>query len=200
MKKDKLTQSLEILKRTAEDMLINILDNKQKEEYLREFEKIRYEIFESIDIKNKYSSNEDINFTNKNYKAEEKEGVLKIVIPEVLPKYKNVSNYAYKNILLNVSQITKKYKDLFKDKLTFVMIIVHEKQANMDIDNKYVKPIIDALVNSKVIKDDNFTNMFYSAMGKNDTTKPYTEVYVLDAKYLLGWINTVQKIFEKCPM
>ena len=32
---------------------------------------------------------------------------------------------------------------LFKDNLTFVLIIVHEKQCNMDIDNKYVKPIIE---------------------------------------------------------
>ena len=106
-----------------------------------------------------------------------------------------MSNPAYKNILLNVSNAVKDYKDLFNDKLTFVMIIVHEKQANMDIDNKYIKPIIDALVVSKVIKDDNFTNMFYGAMGKNDTIKPYTEVYVLEGSYFLDWIKTRQNMF-----
>ena len=65
----------------------------------------------------------------------------------------------------------------------------------MDIDNKYIKPIIDALVVSKVIKDDNFTNMFYGAMGKNDTIKPYTEVYVLEGSYFLDWIKTMQNMF-----
>ena len=67
-------------------------------------------------MENRYSQNQDIDFINKNYKVEEKEGILKITIPEVLPKYKNVSNPAYKNILLNVSNAVKDYKDLFNDK------------------------------------------------------------------------------------
>lgn len=197
MQNDKFKENLESLKKQTEKMLsdINILDNNKKEEFLRNFEKIRYEIFDSIEIENRYSKKQDIDFVNKNYKVEEKNGILKIIIPEVLPKYKYVSNPAYKNILLNVSNAVKDYKDLFNEKLTFVMIIVHEKQVNMDIDNKYVKPIVDALVVSKVIKDDNFTNMFYSAIGKNDTTKPYTEVYVLDGSYFLDWINTMQNMF-----
>ena len=86
-------------------------------------------------------------------------------------------------------------KDLFQDKLTLVIIVVHEKQKNMDIDNKYVKPIIDGLVTSGVIKDDNFSNMFYIAMGKNDTKKPYTEAFVLDGKYIDEWIEDLEKLF-----
>ena len=66
----------------------------------------------------------------------------------------------------------------------------------MDIDNKFVKPIIDGLVMSKVIKDDNFSNMFYLALGKNDTTKPYTEAFVLDGKYIAEWILEIQNKFE----
>lgn len=197
MQNNKFIENLEALKEQIEKTLlnVNILDNDIKENFLRNLERIRYEIFDSIEMENRYSQKQDIDFINKNYKVEEKEGILKITIPEVLPKYKNVSNPAYKNILLNVSNAVKDYKDLFNDKLTFVMIIVHEKQANMDIDNKYIKPIIDALVVSKVIKDDNFTNMFYGAMGKNDTIKPYTEVYVLEGSYFLDWIKTMQNIF-----
>lgn len=197
MQNEKLKENLELLKEQIEKVLSNInrLDNESKENFLRNLEKIRYEIFDCIEIENRYSQKEDIDFVNKNYKIEEKNGILKISIPEVLPKYKNVSNFAYKNILLNVSNVSKKYKDLFGDKLTFVMTIVHEKQVNIDIDNKYIKPIVDALVNSKVILDDNFKNMFYGALGKNDTVKPYTEVYVLDGKYLLEWINSIQNMF-----
>ena len=35
--------------------------------------------------------------------------------------------------------------------------------------------------------------MFYLALGKNDTKKPYTEVFVLDGKYILSWIEKLQK-------
>lgn len=203
MQNNQFLEKLEILKSETEKALLNgnMLDNKKKEEYLRTLEKTRCEIFETIDLENKYSNREEIDYINKHYEVEEKQGILRIIIPEVLPKYKNVSNPAYKNIMLNVANETKEYKGMFGDKLTFVVIIVHEKQRNsMDIDNKYVKPIIDALVMSQVIKDDNFSNMFYAALGKSDTTKPYTEVYVLRGEYLLEWIDNMQKLFGNCPI
>ena len=197
MQNDKFKENLEILKEQIDKTLsnINILDNDLKENFLRNLEKIRYDIFDSIEIENRYSQKQDIDFINKHYEVQEKDGILKIIIPEVLPKYKNVSNPAYKNILLNVTEAVKDYEGLFQDQLTFVMIIVHERQVNIDIDNKYIKPIIDALVSSNVIKDDNFSNMFYAAMGRNDTVKPFTEVYVLDGSYLLGWIKAMQNMF-----
>lgn len=172
----------------------NSLDNKIKEKFLKELEKSRYDLFNAIDIINKHSKNE-IDFVNKNYETILKNNVLKITIPEVLPKYKNISNYAYKNIMLNVAKSTEKYSGLFKDKLTFVLIVVHENQSNMDIDNKYVKPIIDALVIQNIIQDDNINNMFYMVIGKNDTKTPYTEAFVMDAKYMIDWINNLQNMF-----
>ena len=75
-----------------------------------------------------------------------------------------------------------------------MVIIVHEKQANMDIDNKYVKPIIDALVLQNIIQDDNITNMFYLAQGRNDTKKPFTEVFVMSGEYMQSWIEKLQKM------
>jgi len=172
----------------------NIVNEKHKETFLRCLERTRYNLFENVKINNRFSTAK-IEFINNNYKAEIKQGILKIYIPEVLPKFKNVSNFAYKNIMLNVSEVCREYGNMFKDKLTFVLIIVHEKQINMDIDNKYVKPIIDGLVNSKIIQDDNVNNVFYSVIGKNDTKKPYTEVFVMDSRYLIGWIENVKKLF-----
>ncbi len=202
MQNNQFLRNLKNLKDETDKILnnANMLNNKKKEEYLRDFEKIRYELFESISLENRYSKDENIDYVNKNYEIEEKQGILKITIPEVLPKFKNISNSAYKNIMLNVAKVTKEYKDIFNEKLTFIVIIVHEKQRNMDIDNKYVKPIIDALVMSQVIKDDNFSNMFYAALGKNDTISPYTEVFVLDGKYLLEWIYKMQALFQNCPI
>ena len=196
MQEDLFLEELQELKSKIDFILNNknIINEKHKESFLRCLEKTRYNLFENIKINNKFSTAK-IEYINNNYKAEVKQGILKIHIPEVLPKYKNVSNFAYKNIMLNVSESCREYGNMFKDKLTFVLIIVHEKQINMDIDNKYVKPIIDGLVVSKIIQDDNINNMFYSVIGKNDTKKPYTEVFVMDSRYLIGWIESVKKLF-----
>ena len=197
MQNRRFIEILDELKDETSDMLLygNMMDSRIKEKYLRKLEKIRYELFENVNLENKYSNEEDISFVNNKYKARKEKNILNIYIPEVLPKYKNISSFSYKNIMTNVAECTKGYKDLFQDKLTLVIIVVHEKQKNMDIDNKYVKPIIDGLVTSGVIKDDNFSNMFYIAMGKNDTKKPYTEVFVLDGKYIDEWIEDLEKLF-----
>ena len=197
--KQQILEELEEIKKQTDFIIDNkaIIKVKDIEKYLRNLEKIRYEMFNKIKISNqeKREENEKINYINNSYKAKLQKDILKIYIPEVLPKFKNISNYAYKNIMLSTAEAIKDYKNLFNKKLTFVLIIVHEKQANMDIDNKYVKPIIDALVIQNVIQDDNITNMFYMVQGKNDTKKPYTEVFVMDAKYMIGWIEKLQKIF-----
>ena len=197
MQNRRFIEILDELKDETSDMLLygNMMDSRIKEKYLRKLEKIRYELFENVNLENKYSNEEDISFVNNKYKARKEKNILNIYIPEVLPKYKNISSFSYKNIMTNVAECTKEYKDLFQDKLTLVIIVVHEKQKNMDIDNKYVKPIVDGLVTSGVIKDDNFSNMFYIAMGKNDTKKPYTEVFVLDGKYIDEWIEDLEKLF-----
>lgn len=192
-------ESLEKTKEEIESILLNknMLNNQKKENCLKNLEKLRYEVFNNLELQNKYSNNEDdIDFINNHYEVKSLNGILEINIPEVLPKYKNISHYAYKNIMINVAKTTKEYKNMFENKLTFVIIVVHEKQKNMDIDNKFVKPIIDGLVMSKVIKDDNFSNMFYLALGKNDTIKPYTEVFALDGKYILEWIEEIQNKFK----
>lgn len=194
-----ILSELEQLKKQTDFIIDNkeILDNKDIEKYLRGLEKIRYEIFNKIKLNNKekVDEGEKINYINNSYRATLSNDILKIYIPETLPKFKNISNYAYKNIMLSTAEAVKEYRGLFKNNLTFVVIIVHEKQANMDIDNKYVKPIIDALVLQNVIQDDNINNMFYLARGKNDTTKPFTEVFVMDGKYITSWLEKIQKMF-----
>ena len=186
---------IEEFKEKIDKILLNKenADKKQKEKFLKEMEKCRYNLFNIVDLRNEYIQN-NIDFVNKHYKAELKNEILKITIPEVIPKYKNINNYAYKNIMLNVAKSVEKYSGLFKNKLTLVIIIVHENQDNLDIDNKFIKPIVDALVLKNVMQDDNINNMFYMAIGKKDTKKPYTEVYVMDGKYMIGWIKNLQKL------
>ena len=197
MRKEILTE-LEDLRDETEFIINNeeIIENKHVENYLRSLERIRYNIFNKINLKNKYEVNEidKINYLNNRYKATVQNDILKIYIPEVIPKYKNINNYAYKNIMLNVMEKTKEYKDLFNEELVFVFIKVVENQKKIEIDNKFIKPIVDGLVLSKVIADDNIANMFYGVFGTTDKKKsPYTEVYVFKGEKMLEWIqNTIK--------
>lgn len=193
MQKELLTE-LESLRDKTEFVINNeqFIDNKHIEDYLRSLEKTRYSIFNKIKLKNENEISEldKINYLNNNYKAIMENDVLKIYIPEVIPKYKNINNFAYKNIMINVMEKTKKYKDYFNKQLVFVFIKVVENQKNIDIDNKFVKPIIDGLVLSQVIADDNIANMFYGVFGITEKIKnPYTEVYVFKGEKMLKWIQ-----------
>lgn len=192
-----ILEELEDLRDETEFIINNeeIVESKHVENYLRSLERIRYNIFNKIKLREKYEINEQdkINYLNNRYKATVENNILKIHIPEVIPKYKNINNYAYKNIMLNVMEKTKEYKDLFNNQLVFVFIKVVENQKNIDIDNKFIKPIVDGLVLSKVIADDNIANMFYGVFGTTDKKKnPYTEVYVFKGEKMLEWIqNTI---------
>lgn len=181
--------------RNETEFIINneeFIENKQVENYLRCLERIRYNIFNKIKLRERYQITEEdkIAYLNDRYKASVEHDILKIYIPEVIPKYKNVNNYAYKNIMINVMEKTKPYRDMFNKELVFVFIKICENQKNIDIDNKFVKPIVDGLVLSKVIADDNIANMFYGVIGTtHKTKKPYTEVYVFKGELLLKWIQ-----------
>lgn len=193
MQKEILTE-LEDLRDETEFIINNqeIVENKHIENYLRSFERIRNNLFNKIKLSNKYEVNEQdkITYLNDRYSATVENDILKIYIPEVIPKYKNINNYAYKNIMLNVMDKTKEYKDLFNKELVFVFIKVVENQKNIDIDNKFIKPIVDGLVLSKVIADDNINNMFYGVLGTtNKKKKPYTEVYVFRGQKMLDFIK-----------
>ena len=110
MQKELLTE-LENLKDRTEFVINNKenIENKHLEDYLRNLEKTRYNIFNKLKLKNENEINEmdKINYLNNNYKAELDNEVLKIYIPEVIPKYKNINNFAYKNIMFNVMEKTK---------------------------------------------------------------------------------------------
>ena len=193
MQKEILTE-LEDLRDETEFIINNqeIVENKHVENYLKSFERISNNLFNKIKLSNKYEVNEQdkITYLNDRYSATVENDVLKIYIPEVIPKYKNINNYAYKNIMLNVMDKTKEYKDLFNKELVFVFIKVVENQKNIDIDNKFIKPIVDGLVLSKVIADDNINNMFYGVLGTtNKKKKPYTEVYVFRGQKMLDFIK-----------
>lgn len=167
----------------------SILDM-QLENFLKSFEKARYNLLADIKLynNNKEYEYEKIKTIDNEYKAEFSNNILKIYIPETMPSYKNLKTHTHKRILLNVAEVTKQYENLFIDNEVFIYIKVFDKILGWDIDNKYIKPISDALITSHVIKDDNLTKMFYSAKGEFSEI-PHTEVYVFDSKKITQFLE-----------
>ena len=150
------------------------------EELLRNIEKHRANILDNIKIYNERIDNKSIKIEtiDNKYKANYENGVLKIYIPELMPKYKQINNFTYKRILLNIAEITKPYSHMFKKDI-FLYIKLYDNQAKWDVDNKYIKPISDGLILSETIVDDNINAMYYCVRGFKSNL-PHTEVYVVD--------------------
>ena len=180
---DKLLNELVSLDENIQFIIDNNknVNNIQLEGFLRNLEKRRYNILSQIKLYNKtveYKTDRIQNISDE-YKAEISDDVLKIYIPEPMPSYKNLKTHAFKNILLNIAEITKPYANMFTETV-FIYIKIFDNNKGWDIDNKSIKPISDALISSGVIQDDNIDKMFYCVKCEFSEI-PHTEVYILDA-------------------
>lgn len=177
-----LQQNIELITRN------NSLTDLQIENFLMKLERARYNILAEIKLYNQnveyeYEKNKTI---DNEYKADFNNGILKIYVPEVLPSYKNLKTqktHTHKRILLNVAECTKKFNNLFENEI-FIYIKIFDKILGWDVDNKYIKPIADSLVMSKVIQDDNITKMSYAVKGEF-SENPHTEIYVCDSEKVI---------------
>ena len=161
----------------------------QLENFLKNFEKARYNLLEEIKKQNdtvEYEY-EKIRTVDNDYTAELKNGILKIYIPETMPSYKNIKTHAHKRILLNIKEVSQEYAGTFQNEV-FIFIKVFDNILGWDIDNKFIKPISDGLIYAGVIKDDNISKMFYCAKGEYSET-PHTEVYVFDGKNISEFLE-----------
>ena len=183
---EKIKNELNILNENISSIIYkNSLTDLQIENFLRNLEKARYNILAEIKLYNKNVEFEydKIKTIDNEYKAEAKDGVLSIYVPEVMPSYKNVKTHTHKRILLNVAEVTKQFEGMFKDAV-FIYIKIFDKILGWDVDNKYIKPVADGLILSHVIADDNITKMTYCVKGEYSET-PHTEIYVIDNQELI---------------
>lgn len=180
---ENLQKNLLSLKQNV-DLIVtnNSLTDLQIENFLRNFEKTRYNILSEIKIYNRNVEfeYEKIKTIDNEYKSELIDNVLKIYVPEVMPSYKNLKTHTHKRILLNIAEITKQYEGQFDNEVC-IYIKLFDKILGWDVDNKFIKPIADALILSKVIQDDNMTKMSYCVKGEFSEI-PHTEIYVFDSK------------------
>ena len=177
---EKLLNELQILNTDIENILVTkSLTTFQLDTFFKSFEKRRYNILSEIKLY--------IKTIDTNYSAELSNNILKIFVPETIPSYKNLKTHTYKRILLNVAEVTKEFKGVFDNKV-FIFIKIFDDITGWDIDNKYIKPISDALISSGVIKDDNISKMYYAVKGEYSTT-PHAEIYVIDSSKIDNFIE-----------
>ena len=189
---DNLYKNLSSLKQCLDIVLdYNSLTDLQLENFLRNFEKVRYSMLSEIKLYNKNVTfnYEKIKTVNDDYSATLENDILKIYVPETMPSFKNLKTHTYKRILLNVAEITRPYTNLFTNQVC-IYIKVYDKILGWDIDNKYVKPIADALIMSNVIQDDNICKMFYCVKGEFSEI-PHTEIYVFDVQKKTDFFNLI---------
>ena len=163
----------------------------QMESFLRNLEKRRYNILNEIKLYNntvEYKTDKIKNISDE-YMTKVLDNILKIHIPEPMPTYRNLKTHTYKNILLNLKEVTKPYSNMFQDKV-FVLIKIFDNIRGWDVDNKFIKPIFDSLVLNEVIKDDNIDKMFYCVVGEF-SENPKTEVYVTDKNNTINLLEHV---------
>ena len=180
---DKLYNELLNLGKDIEKITkLKSINDMQMETFLRNLEKRRYNILSEVKLYNntvEYKTDKIKNISYE-YKAEVIDDTLKIYIPEPMPSYRNLKTHAYKNILLNITEVTKPYQNMFSEKV-FVFIKIFDNIKGWDIDNKFIKPIFDSLITNKIIEDDNIEKMFYAASGIF-SNEPHTEVYITSIK------------------
>lgn len=159
----------------------NIVTDYRLENFLKQLEKSRFNILAEINLYNKIVEfdGEKIHTIDADYYSHLSNKILKINVPETLPSYKNIKTHTYKRIMLNVSEVTKKYRGIFTEQV-FIYIKVFDKTVTWDIDNRTIKPVADALILSGVIPDDNIQKMFYCIKGEY-SDNPHTEIYVFDS-------------------
>ncbi len=165
--------------------------NEQTEDLLRNIEKRRYNILNEIKIYNSKikNDNDKIDTLDNRYIATYDDVALRIYIPETMPKYKQINNFTYKRIMLNIAEITKPYSRAFQGEV-FIYIKIYDNQKNWDVDNKFIKPISDGLILSETIKDDNINSMFYCVKGFY-SNYPHTEVFVVDSSYIADFMEKI---------
>lgn len=93
--------------------------NDQAEKLLRNLEKRRFNILNEIKLYNNKIKDENnkIDSLDNRYIATYNGDVLRLYIPETMPKFKQINNFTYKRIMLNIAEITKPYSKAFSDEV-----------------------------------------------------------------------------------
>ncbi|WP_187115118.1 hypothetical protein [Clostridium tyrobutyricum] len=122
--------------------------------------------------------------TNPEWKLEYNEERIKIYIPDVLPTiYIKMANeaagYFANKWKFDMAFLIRKWKKFstFKYQKVFVWFKFFHP-IEFDCDNKFFKPLIDGIVLSELIKDDNNTILKFGFEGIISHENPHVEVFI----------------------
>ena len=191
--KEEIIESIKKIEKISNELLQTKEEVKDEEleRYFCRLEKTRMDMYDAVKQRNLWREFDDtktIDFIDKDYRAKLEDDILKIYIPETLPKIKQGVSYTQKRIMSNISWNVRKYEGLFYDKFAVVIIKIYDNKPIWDVDNRNVKPIHDGLIHGRIIKDDNIYCSSYMVQGYY-SDEPHTEVYVIAADEITNIIN-----------
>ncbi len=191
--KEEIIESIKKIEKISNELLQTKEEVKDEEleRYFYRLEKTRMDMYDTVKQRNlwrEFDDAETIDFIDEEYRVKLEDGILKIYIPETLPKIKQGVKYVQKRIMSNISWTVRKYEKLFYDKCVMVIIKIYDDAKIWDVDNRNVKPIHDGLIHGRIIKDDNIYCSCYMVQGYY-SDKPHTEVYVVAAEKITSIID-----------
>lgn len=119
----------------------------------------------------------------------------------VLPSLNNVFNVASRQIQNNRKQDFSNYTEFcvkgqripraYLDKCIIVVKHIHGTKTRFDVDNIYIKPVLDCLVKLEVLKEDNYNILpEVTLWGGYEKDNDYSEIYILpiNEDYDIEWV------------
>jgi hypothetical protein len=112
------------------------------------------------------------------WKAEYKNNVIKIVIPDYPPKTLYAKKAAKQRWINNVMFAIKSLNPLPQFEHIFVFVDFYIPSKDWDVDNRDVSPIIDGIRYSQIIKDDTYEHVSFGYRG-HYSEDPHTDIYII---------------------
>ncbi|MCI8965169.1 MAG: hypothetical protein HFJ43_02270, partial [Clostridia bacterium] len=143
--KEEIIESIKKIEKISNELLQTKEEVKDEEleRYFYRLEKTRMDMYDTVKQRNlwrEFDDAETIDFIDEEYRVKLEDGILKIYIPETLPKIKQGVKYVQKRIMSNISWTVRKYEKLFYDKCVMVIIKIYDDAKIWDVDNRNVKP------------------------------------------------------------
>ena len=117
---------------------------------------------------------------------------IKMIIPDFLPSIYiktscealNYFSLSWKmKICKSLTKLISENEGLHYNQV-FIWIKLFLPVETFDCDNRYFKPIIDGIVSSKLVKDDDYKTVKFGIQGKSELENPHTEITIYGDEHI----------------
>lgn len=147
--------------------------------------------------KHENTTNEDLRLDIDKWTATIKNNIIHLYIPDMPAKIKEVKNIYRNRWKRNtIEALMKLGPNIPNYESIFVLIKLYRPNTNWDIDNVDIKPIIDGIRFSKIIKDDTAEYLSYGVMPiKSDN--PHIEILIFDNKFFQELTKKIDEMYTE---